>query len=77
MAGISRFEKGVLALTAGFVLFTGGWFLAGWVCALCCVWHHYRLIRNREREGCFRAFLHNNWLGAFLFAGVVLDYAMR
>lgn len=55
----------------------GGWFLAGWVCALCCVWHHYRLIRNREREGCFRAFLHNNWLGAFLFAGIVLDYAMR
>ena len=28
MAGISRFEKGVLLLTAGFVLFTGGWFLA-------------------------------------------------
>lgn len=29
MAGISRLEKGVLLLTAGFVLFTGGWFLAG------------------------------------------------
>ena len=29
MAGISRFEKGFLLLTAGFVLFTGGWFLAG------------------------------------------------
>lgn len=29
MAGISQFEKGVLLLTAGFVLFTGGWFLAG------------------------------------------------
>ena len=29
MAGISRFEKGVLLLTAGFVLFAGGWFLAG------------------------------------------------
>ena len=28
MAGISRFEKGVLFLTAGFVLFTSGWFLA-------------------------------------------------
>ena len=55
----------------------GGWFLAGWVCALCCVWHHYRLIRDRDREGCFRAFLHNNWLGAFLFAGIVLDYALR
>ena len=28
MAGISRYEKIVLGLTAGFVLFTGGWFLA-------------------------------------------------
>ena len=29
MAGISRFEKGVLLLTAGFVLFSAGWFLSG------------------------------------------------
>lgn len=29
MAGISRFEQGILLLTAGFVCFTGGWFLAG------------------------------------------------
>ena len=29
MAGISRFEKWILLLTAGFVLFTGGYFLAG------------------------------------------------
>jgi 4-hydroxybenzoate polyprenyltransferase len=31
------------------------------------------MIRGRTREGCFRAFLHNNWVGAAVFAGIVLD----
>jgi len=35
--------------------------------------HHYRLIRSRTREGCFKAFLHNNWFGAAVFAGLVVD----
>jgi len=35
------------------------------------VWHH-RLIRDRSREGCFRAFRLNHWLGFTLFVGVVL-----
>jgi 4-hydroxybenzoate polyprenyltransferase len=38
------------------------------------VWH-FRLIRHRERDGCFRAFRANHWLGATLFAGVVLALA--
>jgi 4-hydroxybenzoate polyprenyltransferase len=32
------------------------------------------LIRYREREGCFRAFQNNNWFGAVVFAGMLLDY---
>ena len=40
------------------------------------VWH-WRLIRDRSREGCFTAFRLNHWLGATVFAGVVLGYLLR
>jgi len=36
--------------------------------------YHYTLIRSRSREDCFKAFRHNNWFGAMVFAGIVLDY---
>lgn len=32
------------------------------------------LIRNREKDGCFRGFLNNNWFGASVFLGVFVDY---
>jgi 4-hydroxybenzoate polyprenyltransferase len=37
---------------------------------------HYRLIRNREREGCFTAFRANHWLGFTFFAGTVAAYGL-
>ena len=39
--------------------------------------YHYSLIRERRREGCFKAFLHNNWVGAAIFAGIAADYVWR
>jgi len=45
------------------------------VAAAQAVWH-YALIRDREREGCFKAFRLNHWLGFTVFAGVVAGYAL-
>ena len=36
--------------------------------------YQYRLIHDRDRTRCFKAFLHNNWVGATIFAGIALDY---
>src|SRR5690606_32135563 len=33
------------------------------------------MTRRRERAACFRAFLHNNWVGAAVFAGIALHFA--
>jgi len=39
--------------------------------------YHYPLIRGRTRAGCFKAFLHNNWVGGAIFAGIVAAYGLR
>jgi len=52
-------------------------FLLGIAVAAGCAVYHYFLIRGRERAPCFAAFRHNNYLGAAVFAGIALDYALR
>ncbi|WP_370264414.1 4-hydroxybenzoate octaprenyltransferase [Limnobacter sp.] len=60
----------VVAFALGF-----GWpFWLGWICALAVAAYHFALIRNRDRAKCFKAFLHNNWFGFALFAGLVLQF---
>jgi len=51
-----------------------GWaYYAGLAVAACIAIYHYTLIRGRQRESCFKAFLHNNWFGAAVFSGIVFD----
>jgi 4-hydroxybenzoate polyprenyltransferase len=40
------------------------------------IWH-FTMIRDRSREGCFRAFRLNHWLGLTVFAGIALSYPLR
>lgn len=49
----------------------GWWGLALAAASLQIAWH-FRLIRTRQREGCFKAFRENHWLGFSVFVGVVL-----
>lgn len=49
-------------------------FALGWAVAAAQVVWHFGLIRHRTREGCFKAFRLNHWLGFSVFAGVVLGY---
>lgn len=39
--------------------------------------YHYGLIRDRDRMRCFKAFRHNNWVGAVIFAGIFVDDLLR
>jgi 4-hydroxybenzoate polyprenyltransferase len=70
------------ALMVGILGWTGlslrlGWpFYAGLGAAAAMMLYHYTLIRGRTREGCFRAFRHNNWVGLAIFAGIVFSYPL-
>jgi 4-hydroxybenzoate polyprenyltransferase len=50
----------------------GKGFAAGMTVATIIAGYHWTLIRTRERDRCFAAFRHNNWLGAAIFIGIVL-----
>jgi len=52
----------------------GPFYFAGLTIASVLVVYQYFLIRNRSREGCFRAFLNNNWVGCVIFVGIAIDW---
>jgi len=62
----------LLAL-AGRMLGLGWTYELGLVVAAGIAAYHWTLIRDRDRARCFKAFLHNTWFGAAVFAGIVLD----
>jgi len=76
VAAIMACYATTLAIVAwvGWTLGLGWIFLAGLGVAAAIMAMHYTWIRGRERMACFRAFLHNNWVGAAIFAGIVVDF---
>lgn len=84
---LGRFDvAGVMAFYGVFIAVWGvlgaqqglGWpFFAGLGAAAAIAAWHYTLIRDRSREGCFRAFRLNHWVGFVAFAGTVLAFGIR
>ena len=63
-------------LLAGAHFELGVWFHLGLlVAAGCFVWEFW-YTRDRDRQRCFKAFLHNHWAGLAIFVGIVLHYAL-
>ncbi|MEZ5627067.1 MAG: 4-hydroxybenzoate octaprenyltransferase [Rhodocyclaceae bacterium] len=68
-----------LALMAwvGMEMGRGVFYVLGLLAAAAIMVYHFTLIRSRDRDRCFRAFLHNNWVGLVVFTGLVLDYWIK
>lgn len=54
----------------------GVWYYGGLGLAAALVVYEFAIARGRDRAGCFKAFLHNHWVGLTVFAGLALDYAL-
>ncbi|HLS86958.1 MAG TPA: 4-hydroxybenzoate octaprenyltransferase [Burkholderiales bacterium] len=63
-----------ILVVVGVRLGLGAPYYAGLGAAAAMMAYHWRLIRGRSRAGCFKAFRHNNWVGAVIFAGIVVNY---
>lgn len=61
----------------GYTQYLGILYYAALAVAAWLVYRQYRLIRDRTREGCFKAFLDNNWVGLVIWVGIVLDLQFR
>ena len=76
VAAVMLCYAATLALIAGvgYSLHMGAVFYTGLGVAAGLAVYHYTLIRQREPARCFKAFLHNNWIGASIFVGIVADF---
>ena len=58
----------------GYARHMGGFYFAGLLAAAGIMGVHYKWIRERDRLRCFKAFLHNNYVGLAIFVGIGLDF---
>ncbi len=87
-SAITLGDADVPAITAFYLVFLGIWTAVLWgqvnpwvwgamlVVALAQVAWHWRLIKDRTRDGCFKAFRQNHWLGFTVFVGTVMGIAL-
>jgi 4-hydroxybenzoate polyprenyltransferase len=88
-SAITLGDADVPAVTAFYLVFLSVWTAVLWeqvnpvvwgamlVVALAQVAWHWRLIKDRTRDGCFKAFRLNHWLGFTVFVGTMMGIALR
>ena len=84
---LGRFDVAAVMFCYGAMLAILGWvgrtmhygifYFAGLACAAGFMLYHYTLIRDRSREGCFKAFRHNNWVGGAISLGLIAEFHLR
>ncbi|MGE5319246.1 MAG: 4-hydroxybenzoate octaprenyltransferase [Hyphomicrobiaceae bacterium] len=82
-----RFDLAAIGLCYAATLGLLGWvgvlrgmgtaFYAGLAVAAAIALYHMGLIRERDPQQCFRAFLHNTWFGAAVFSGIAVNFLLR
>ncbi len=79
VAAVMASYGAMLAILAGVGTFLHlHWpYYAGLALAAALMGYHYFLIRGRSREGCFKAFRNNVWVGAAVFGGIIASYWLR
>ncbi len=74
MIGLLQAATLLLLAWVGWRVDLGGFFWLGLVAMAATFLHQQRLIRHRERDACFQAFLNNHWSGLLIFAGIALSW---
>ena len=77
MIGVTHTITIALLAFAGVIAGLGALYYLGLAVAAGVAMYQQHLTRGRLRDGCFRAFLNNNWFGAAVFVGLLLDYMNR
>ncbi|WP_417330709.1 4-hydroxybenzoate octaprenyltransferase [Halomonas cupida] len=71
--GLLQLATLALLIWAGVLLQLGGFYWLGLAAMAATFLHQQRLIRDRDRDRCFQAFLNNHWSGMLVFAGLALS----
>lgn len=77
IVGILQFNMLLLLTVIGSIAGLGIVYYCGLLAAAATFAYQQVLIRERERESCFTAFLNNHYSGALVFIGLFLDYALK
>ncbi len=74
IVGILQLLTLILLLIIGYLASRGGFYYAGIAGATILFMYQQKLIKEREPQACFQAFLNNHWLGMVVFIGLAIDY---